>query len=181
MGTLIILHHPLNREAANLQETWAWVQDDKQKYGIVTKMVDKADQASPSHFMQEYWNRGEMLIWLAHDIVPTNDMIDSLAKCRYSLCSQAAILLPIHTGLPYPVFNNRVRDAATGSLRWTAINEEWADFFATDLVKFGTEFQATMDVPVVSWQQIDNVMSRQSTVKTHVHWPAVKHNQGSNR
>jgi hypothetical protein len=160
-----------------MQDTWIWIESNRKNYKIITKMVDPKDEVSPSHFLREYW-RTDDIIWLSHDIVPNNFIMDDLIHCKFPLCSQATYLMPIHTGLSEPVLNNRVRDEKTGSLRWTNYGEEWADIFATDLVKIGLPVQELIgDVPICPWRLFDNELAKKCPVKTHVHWPTVTHNQ----
>lgn len=172
---MILLHHPKSLDAPNLKETWQWVEANRDKYNIVTRFVDMKDVASTSHFLQEYWDKNETIIYLGHDVVPSEGMVEALLNCPYDLCAQAALIYPAHTGLKEPVIALRKRDEF-GSLSWISENEEWADAFNLELTKFTPKAQQMIPVPECSWQMIDNEMSKASPIKAHVHWPLVKHN-----
>jgi hypothetical protein len=171
------LYHPLNLNAPHTKPTREWISANEEKYGIITRVVDINDYASPSHFLQDYWGKGEDILYMAWDVLPTNKMVEEMINCKYGLCAQAAYIYPVHTGLKEPVIALRNR-GEDGSLMWIKKGEKFADCFNMELTKFSVWAQSRIgDVPECHWQKIDNELSKQSPIKTHVHWPEIIHNQ----
>ena len=173
-----ILHHPKNRDAPHLQATWAWVEENRTKYGVITELVNPDDGLDYAKFLGKYWCLGETLINLEHDMLPTNAMIDALLACPHDLCAQAYLIYPVHTALPEPVITHRVR-GPNGRLDWIRDGDEWADVFALGLTKFTPKAQSMVPtVPMENWRTLDHRLGQMFPVQCHIHWPLCEHNPG---
>ena len=96
---MIILHsylqNPGKEEILRIEEseTWQALESIRVNYTVVDRRTDSEtnadyDRYEIERFIARYWNQGEDLCLLEHDIVPTLSMIDALAICTAPACEQ---------------------------------------------------------------------------------------------
>ncbi len=184
---VIVLIHPNWSGDKRFDETKEWVKTFN-LYPIVIKYTSVDN--SVSTFIQEYWDTGYDIIYVGHDVVPNqamlnnsyteskyvgNDLIEGLVTCNEKICTQASYIYPVHTALKEPVVGQR--NIERGKFKFINYGEVYCDLFTLELTKFSSRVQKEFNVPDCSWRTIDYVMSSTYGKKVHVHYPLVKHNQ----
>lgn len=125
---------------------------------------------------REAWGRGEDLIVLEGDKVPTLAMLRALEACPRELCAQAYRVYPVTTGLKEPVWVHR--RAPHGA--WIDEGETEAAWVGFGLVRFRSTAMRRNPAewePGI-WNGLDARVSRYLHDRGEswcVHWPACEH------
>jgi len=123
MNNTLILHSYTNTRIEDQKETWKSINNIKTKYTVISREL--FDGNDYDLFIKEFWNKGDTIITVEQDVVPSLNLIKELEVCPEPwCCHQYKIkykdnVMPsymIMTGLGLTKFSPKAQNIAETSL-----------------------------------------------------------------
>ncbi len=166
---MVLILHPFSGQHSERQsETWDFLRTVRERYTVVDKLCE--GKYGYNDFLAENWGKGEDIVIVEMDMVPTIADLEELVSCSKTHCN-----FPYRPGL-YPII--RLKNFET-----IFFTEFWGMGFAR------ISSTAQEQIPIESWNRASSWLILDRSIATpliskfghyHLHKRLVKHNHPYN-
>lgn len=175
-----------NRKEGRFKPTWDFVEATQDEFNWERIDTHLEDPYGYSKEIQKVWNKGDDLLFLEEDKVPSRDIIRKIVECDSPICSQ---LYPYHI---YDLNRRKWLRPFVGGVYTDFINhlgypdrrplhdgEVWGTYLDLGLFKVSREAQKYDLAKNIKFGGDNFVVGEafvKAGVKIHAHRPAIQHN-----
>jgi hypothetical protein len=176
-----------NRKGGRFGPTWDFVEKTQARYGWERIDTDLFDKKGYSKAINRIWDKGDDLLWLEEDKIPTVEIIDALAACEESdVCSQLYTYsrydmdrncwLPPVLGGVYKEFTNHLGYVDKRPLHEGEVWGEWLDLGLLKVSKAAQKHDLAGNIDFGNDHMRLGGAFYDAGIKIHAHRPVIQHN-----